>query len=44
VTFHRGSPLVCQHDRPNIKLPLTVFAVDHTTKRITAVAIVPDGD
>ena len=36
--------MVCQHERPNNNLPFTVFDVDHATKRVTAVAIVPGGD
>jgi len=44
VTCHHGRPLFCQHDTRNSNLPLTVFDVDRTTKRVTAVAIVPDGD
>jgi hypothetical protein len=39
-----GNAIVCRHEGPNTNLPFTVFDVDHTTRRVTAVAIVPGGD
>ena len=41
-----GSPVpgTCQHEKANVNLPLTVFNIDRTTKRVTQVAIAPGGD
>ena len=44
VKCYPGNLIVCQHERANNNKPFTVFDVDHRTKRVIAVAIVPGGN
>jgi hypothetical protein len=44
VRCDHGKPIVCQHKTANSDLPFTMFDVDHTTKHVIAVAIVPAGN
>jgi hypothetical protein len=43
VKCHQGDPMVCRHKAANTTLPFTVFELDHKTKHVMTVAIVPAG-